>query len=134
MRRIVGEVRGSRPGTQSPGFERSAGKRVVTASERRRVVTELQAAAGISGRPAVRFTRFPRSTMRYRPVREPQKHSRSVFGRLRRSRRARTTIATWRHDYNHVRPHSSLDARTRAEFLAAFTEERMTVPQPGGVH
>jgi putative transposase len=44
----------------------------VTATERRRVVTEVQAAAGVSQRRAIRFTGFPRSTVRYRSVREPQ--------------------------------------------------------------
>jgi putative transposase len=43
---------------------------------------------------------------------------------------ARATIETWRHDYNHVRPHSSLGERTPAEFLAAFTPERETALQP----
>lgn len=44
----------------------------MTTTERRRVVTEVQAAVGVSERRAIRFTGFPRSTVRYRPVREPQ--------------------------------------------------------------
>jgi putative transposase len=44
----------------------------VTTTERRRVVTEVQAAAEVSERRAIRFTGFPRSTVRYRSVREPQ--------------------------------------------------------------
>ncbi len=44
----------------------------MTARERRRVVERVQAAAGVSERRAVRFTGFPRSTIRYRSVREPQ--------------------------------------------------------------
>jgi len=44
----------------------------VTAGERRRVVREVRAAVGISERRAVRFTGFPRATVRYRSVREPQ--------------------------------------------------------------
>jgi len=44
----------------------------VTARERRRVVERVQAATGVSERRAVRFTGFPRSTIRYRTVREPQ--------------------------------------------------------------
>jgi len=31
---------------------------------------------------------------------------------------ARRKIAAWQHDYNHQRPHSSLDYRTPAEFAA----------------
>ena len=48
--------------------------------------------------------------------------------------RARVTIETWRQDYNHVRPHSSLGEQTPAEFMAAFTQERMTALQPEEVH
>lgn len=44
----------------------------MTAGERRHVVEKIQAAAGVSERRAIRFTGFPRSTMRYRSVREPQ--------------------------------------------------------------
>lgn len=44
----------------------------MTTRERRRVVERLQAARGISERRAIRYTGFPRSTMRYRSVREPQ--------------------------------------------------------------
>jgi putative transposase len=44
----------------------------VTARARRRVVEEVQAAVGISQRRAIRFTGFPRSTIRYQTVRDPQ--------------------------------------------------------------
>lgn len=44
----------------------------MTARERRHVVEKIQAAAGISERRAIRFTGFPRSTIRYESVREPQ--------------------------------------------------------------
>jgi putative transposase len=44
----------------------------VTAGERRRVVEKVQAAAGVSERRAIRFAGFPRSSMRYRSLREPQ--------------------------------------------------------------
>src|SRR5690606_9491587 len=57
---------------EPPGAEGRAGKRIVTAGERRHVVEKIQAAAGVSERRAIRFTGFPRSTMRYRSVREPQ--------------------------------------------------------------
>ena len=44
----------------------------MTATERRRVVQDVQAAARVSERRAVRFTGFPRATMRYRSVRPSQ--------------------------------------------------------------
>lgn len=44
----------------------------MTARERRRVVQGVQAVVGVSERRAVRFTGFPRSTIRYETVREPQ--------------------------------------------------------------
>lgn len=44
----------------------------MTAGERRRVVEQVQAAVGVSQRRAIRFTGFPRSTVRYRTTREPQ--------------------------------------------------------------
>lgn len=44
--------------------------------------------------------------------------------------RARQTIATWRQDYNQVRPHSALGEHTPAAFLAAFTPERSTALPP----
>jgi len=44
----------------------------VTARERRHVVQKIQAAVGISERRAIRFTGFPRSTVRYETIREPQ--------------------------------------------------------------
>ena len=48
--------------------------------------------------------------------------------------RARVIIETWRHDYNHIRPHSSLGERTPSEFLAAVTSEQATARQPEAVH
>lgn len=49
----------------------------MTARERRRVVREVQAARGISERRAIRYTGFPRSTIRYRSERDPQEELRS---------------------------------------------------------
>jgi len=49
----------------------------VTARERRRTVEKVQAAVGISERRAIRFTGFPRSTMRYQSVRGPQEELRA---------------------------------------------------------
>ena len=47
-----------------------AGKRVVTARERRGVVAVIRQAAGISERRPIRWTGFSRFSMRYRSVRE----------------------------------------------------------------
>lgn len=44
----------------------------MTARERRRVVEKVQAAAGVSERRAIRYTGFPRSTIRYQSRRAPQ--------------------------------------------------------------
>jgi len=33
---------------------------------------------------------------------------------------AKTIVETWRHNYNHERPHSSLAYQTPAEFAAAW--------------
>jgi putative transposase len=52
----------------------------VTARERRRVVEKVRAAVGIAERRAIRFTGFPRSTIRYQSVRGPQDELR---GRIR---------------------------------------------------
>jgi len=45
---------------------------------------------------------------------------------------ARAIIEAWRHDYNHLRPHSSLGALTPSEF-AALKREQTTSPQEGGI-
>ena len=44
----------------------------MTARERRQVVGQVQAVRGVSERRAIRYTGFPRSTMRYRSIRDPQ--------------------------------------------------------------
>ena len=44
----------------------------MTARERRQVVEQVQAVRGVSERRAIRYTGFPRSTMRYRSIRDPQ--------------------------------------------------------------
>jgi len=43
---------------------------------------------------------------------------------------ARAIIVAWRHDYNDLRPHSSLGALTPSEF-AALTRKQKTPPQEG---
>jgi putative transposase len=45
---------------------------------------------------------------------------------------AREIIERWRHDYNHLRPHSSLGALTPSEF-AAIKREQPTPPQEGEI-
>lgn len=54
----------------------------MTARERRHVVQTIQAAVGISERRAIRFTGFPRSTVRYESVREPQEALRTRIREL----------------------------------------------------
>jgi putative transposase len=49
----------------------------VTARERRRVVAKVQAAQDVSERRAIRWTGFPRSTIRYRSVQPPQEELRA---------------------------------------------------------
>ena len=70
------------------------------------------------------------SSSRESPLKTPSSRaSTGSFGRsastrtgLRRSTMPGATIETWRADYNDVRPHSSLDDRTPAEFAAAHRE------------
>jgi putative transposase len=45
---------------------------------------------------------------------------------------ARAIIEAWRHDYNHLRPLSSLGALTPSEF-AALKREQTTPPQEGEI-
>jgi putative transposase len=45
---------------------------------------------------------------------------------------ARAIIEAWRHDYNHLRPHSSLGALTPSEF-AALKRPQTTPPQEGEI-
>lgn len=54
----------------------------MTARERRQVVRQVQATAGVSERRAVRFTGFSRSTIRYHSVREPQEALRARIREL----------------------------------------------------
>jgi putative transposase len=54
----------------------------VTTRERRHVVQQIQAAVGISERRAIRFTGFPRSTVRYKTTREPQEALRARIREL----------------------------------------------------
>lgn len=49
----------------------------MTARVRRQVVEKVQAAVEISERRAIRFTGFPRSTMRYQSARDPQEELRA---------------------------------------------------------
>ena len=58
----------------------------MTAEERRRVVEKVQAAVGISERRAIRFTGFPRSTIRYQSTQEPQEALRERIRELAHQR------------------------------------------------
>jgi putative transposase len=50
--------------------------------ERRRVVQQVQAAVGVSERRAIRFTGFPRSSMRYTSLSDPQEELRARIKEL----------------------------------------------------
>jgi putative transposase len=50
--------------------------------ERRRVVQQVQAAVGVSERRAIRFTGFPRSSMRYKSLSDPQEELRARIKEL----------------------------------------------------
>lgn len=76
------EAAGGGSSAEPPGAEGPPGKQVVTARERRRVVEKVQAAVGVSERRAIRFTGFPRSTMRYRNLRQPQEELRARIREL----------------------------------------------------
>ena len=71
-----------RPGAEPSGAEGPAGKRVVTAGERRQVVRRVQAPEKASERRVVRWTGFPRSTIRYRSERPPQEGLRARIREL----------------------------------------------------
>ena len=87
----------------------------------------MQAAEKALERRVVRWTGFPRSTIRYRSERPAQEGLRARirelagerprWGYRRLSLRdARHTIERWRQDYNRVRPHSALGDLPPADF------------------
>ena len=53
-----------------------------TTVERRRVVQQVAAAAGVSERRAIRYTGFPRSTIRYKSLKDPQEELRARIKEL----------------------------------------------------
>jgi putative transposase len=55
---------------------------VKTTVERRRVVQQVAAAAGVSERRAIRYTGFPRSTIRYKSLKDPQEELRARIKEL----------------------------------------------------
>ena len=58
----------------------------MTARERRQVVEQVQAVREVSERRAIRYTGFPRSTMRYRSIRDPQEVLRARIVELAQER------------------------------------------------
>ncbi len=58
----------------------------MTARERRQVVEQVQAVRGVSERRAIRYTGFPRSTMRHRSIRDPQEFLRTRIVELAQER------------------------------------------------
>ena len=97
----------------------------MTTGERRRVVGEVQAAAGISERRAVRFTGFPRSTIRYQTVREPQEELRA---RIRAIASERTRWG-YRFIHNRLRREGVPVNRKRVQRL--YREEGLAVRRRG---
>ena len=97
----------------------------MTARVRRQVVGKIQAAAGISERRAVRFTGFPRSTIRYQTVREPQEELRA---RIREIAAERVRWG-YRFIHNKLRREGVLVNRKRVQRL--YREEGLAVRRRG---
>jgi putative transposase len=83
----------------------AAGAQMVTATQRRQVVTHLRAAFDVSARRACRLVGLSRARWHYRSRRPPRD------GPVRE-----------RQDYNEVRPQTSMAGRTPAEFMAILKE------------
>jgi len=97
----------------------------VTAGERRRVVERVRAAVGISERRAIRFTGFPRSTIRYQTVRDPQDELRARI----RAIAAERTRWGYRYIHNRLRREGVPVNRKRVQRL--YREEGLAVRRRG---
>lgn len=97
----------------------------MTARARRRVVEEVQAAVGISERRAIRFTGFPRSTIRYQTVRDPQDELRARI----RAIAAERTRWGYRFVHNRLRREGVPVNRKRVQRL--YREEGLAVRRRG---
>lgn len=97
----------------------------MTARERRQVVEQVQAVREISERRAIRYTGFPRSTMRYRSIRDPQEILRARIVELAQER------PRWGYRMIHVmlRREGQLVNRKRVQRL--YREEGLAVRSKG---
>ena len=97
----------------------------MTARERRQVVEQVQAVQGVSERRAIRYTGFPRSTMRYRSIRDPQELLRARIVELAQER------PRWGYRMIHVmlRRKGQLVNRKRVQRL--YREEGLAVRSKG---
>ena len=97
----------------------------MTARERRQVVEQVQAVRGVSERRAIRYTGFPRSTMRYRSIRDPQELLRARIVELAQER------PRWGYRMIHVmlRREGQLVNRKRIQRL--YREEGLAVRSKG---
>ena len=97
----------------------------MTARERRQVVEQMQAVRGVSERRAIRHTGFPRSTMRYRSIRDPQELLRARIVELAQER------PRWGYRMIHVmlRREGRLVNRKRVQRL--YREEGLAVRSKG---
>jgi putative transposase len=97
----------------------------VTARERRRTVERVRAAAGVSERRAIRFTGFPRSTVRYQSVREPQEELRA------RIRAIATERPRWGYRFIHNRLRREGWPVNRKRVQRLYREEGLAVRRKG---
>ena len=97
----------------------------MTARERRQVVEQVQAVREVSERRAIRYTGFPRSTMRYRSTRDPQELLRARIVELAQER------PRWGYRMIHVmlRREGRLVNRKRVQRL--YREEGLAVRAKG---
>lgn len=97
----------------------------MTAGERRRTVEKVQAAVGVSERRAVRFTGFPRSTIRYQTVREPQEELRARIRELAAER------PRWGYRFIHTMLRRSGLVVNRKRVQRLYREEGLAVRRRG---
>lgn len=97
----------------------------MTAGARRQVVEKVQAAANISERRAVRFTSFPRSTIRYQTVREPQEELRA------RIREIAAEQVRWGYRFIHNRLRREGRRVNRKRVQRLYREEGLAVRRRG---
>jgi transposase InsO family protein len=100
----------------------------VTAGARRQVVEKVQAAVGVSERRAVRFTGFPRSTIRYQTVRAPQDELRAQIREIAAER------PRWGYRFIHDRLRRTGTPVNRKRVQRIYREEGLAVRRRGKKH